>query len=283
MTTGPAEGIRGMSDEMTDAVGGLMQMAGGAVGAGAGSTTGETENGQDPTKDDEEEDELVVDIEEELSAAAPSTGRGRGRRGGATSAGGSGRGRKKTEGTAPKKAPRKSATKPFITTASATPSTPTIPTPRGEDEPGAPVPLELMEIDEIADEDAMSTITASTALDVPGALSSTTATGKKRRGGKGGPGTGRGRKKVELDPANDDPEGSMPGTPASTSKASARRKKVVAPPSNSGDVNGQGPGGVTKNQPQYHVMKKEDGEMCGRGDIQVRRGAAGNLSLLVPC
>lgn len=251
-------GIRGMSDEMTDAVGGLMQMAGGAVSAGpAGGIPNE-----------EEEDELVVDPEEESIVSAGPVGRGRGRgRGRGATATGSGRGRKKADGTAAPKKSRKSAVKPFVTSSALTPtSTLSVYTPGEEGQ----VPLELMEIDEIADDDAMSTITASTALDVPGASSSTAP--KKRRGGKAGTGTGRGKKKIDPELGNDDPEGSMPGTPVSTGKTSVRRKKVAPPPSNSGDPNGQGPGGVTRNQPQYHVMKKDDGEMCGRADIQVRYG-----------
>lgn len=261
------EGMRGMSDEMTDAVGGLMQMAGGGTGPRLDEAV---ENGEDELGDEQEEEEDELTVEPEVEPAG-NGGRGRGRRGGAAQAGGSGRGRRKTDGTTgPKKAPRKSAVKPLVTTTPATSLTPAIVIP-GEDELAGSNPVDSMEVDEIADEDALSTITASTALDVPGAAGSIlTAVGKKRRGGKGGSGTGRGRKKIDPDATNEELEGSVPGTPVSTSKAGGRRKKAVpAPPSNAGDGIGPGPGGVTKNQPQYHVMKKDDGEMCGRADIQV--------------
>ena len=246
-----------MSDEMEDAVGGLMQMAGGAIAndnhdEDNGTTSlvppaaGAGEEGEDELKDDEEEPMVPQ----------------KARRGGAP-----GGGRFKKKPVTGKKQGRKpaggsklivvdGAILPTVITTKEqenTGSTAMVPSPSG------PTSVDMMEVDEIADDDNLSVMDT---LDVPGT--------RKRRGGKAGGAAGsRGKKKAgdavgDLDDL-DTPAGSAPGTPSKSS----RRRKTAGPPSNNGDSSLQGPGGVTKNQPQYHVMKKEDGEMCGRADIQV--------------
>jgi hypothetical protein len=266
-----------MSDEMEDAVGGLMQMAGSGVGLSrivnetetAGrldhlpGTSGHDMQGRDG------EDELRDDEEESVVPPGP-VGRGRGKRGSTVG----GRGKRKTDGisgattttTTAKKGSRKSTAmsksvpfNPHVTTATPSVITTTqgIPVDYGA---STSTPVEMMEVDEIGDDD--DGLSLFDTLDIP-----EPAGGKKRRGGKAGGSTGTKGRKKPVDVEMDDTEtvGSAPGTPGKSN----RKKRTVGPPSNNGDGWVQGPGGVTKNQPQYHVMKLDDGDMCGRADIQV--------------
>jgi hypothetical protein len=254
-----------MSDEMEDAVGGLMQMAGGSAtndhhdeddglpgATGLVPPAGRAEDdGEDELKDDEEEPVVPQ----------------KARRGGAP-----GGGRFKKKPATGKKPGRKPAGGSRLIVVDGA-ILPTVITTKDKENTGSTAvaapsgmtSVDMMEVDEIADDDNVSVMDT---LDVPGT--------RKRRGGKaGGTAGSRGKKKAgdlvgDMDDL-DTPAGSAPGTPSK----SARRRKTAGPPSNNGDSSLQGPGGVTKNQPQYHVMKKEDGEMCGRADIQASSTTGG--------
>lgn len=173
----------------------------------------------------------------------------------------------------------------------------------------AATPDRLAEADDVADEsvDGMSSMTGSTyttttatrptaelgdpetaSLTAETTNTTTTAAAKSRNQGP----SGKGKKRAAAAAA----AAATSDAAALTSKPNKKKKTAQDSSSSAHDHHGNehqhnayyhqhaniphapgtgGPGGVTKNQPQYHVLKMEDGEMCTRADIQV--------SLLIGC
>jgi hypothetical protein len=235
MNVEPVIQANALSDEMTDAIGGLMQMASSAA------SLRPTETPSIPDLD--EKDALVVQA------------KGKGMRGGKRAS----VGRKVTKLDSKKPNNKK------------TPVTNSIPDPET---------LEIENGDPIADaptagtmEDELDEIMEDEPIDNP-----IPTGGKRKRGSTTTAGSTRGKKKQNPVLANgtDTPlgEGGIDSPAPTPSKRGGKKKKGLI--TNGAEGEGvevghvQGQGGVTKNQPQYHVMKKEDGVMCTRADIQVR-------------